>query len=90
MIKLELNKINVVLLFVIVYFMTIRRYTNADEILIVVLGILVLIERIKEKSYFLIDKRILIISIVSFLILMFSYYQVNQILDLSEDYIIVP
>lgn len=87
MIKLELNKINVVLLFVIVYFMTIRRYTNADEILIVVLGILVLIERIKEKSYFLIDKRILIISIVSFLILMFSYYQVNQILDLSENVI---
>lgn len=87
MIKLELNKINVVLLFVIVYFMTIRRYTNVDEILIVVLGILVLIERIKEKSYFLIDKRILIISIVGFLILMFSYYQVNQILDLSEDVI---
>lgn len=87
MIKLELNKINVVLLFVIVYFMTIRRYTNADEILIVVLGILVLIERIKEKSYFLIDKKILIISIVGFLILMFSYYQVNQILDLSEDVI---
>lgn len=87
MIKLELNKINIVLLFVIVYFMTIRRYTNADEILIVVLGILVLIERIKEKSYFLIDKRILIISIVGFLILMFSYYQVNQILDLSEDVI---
>lgn len=87
MIKLELNKINVVLLFVIVYFMTIRRYTNADEILIVVLGILVLIERIKEKNYFLIDKRILIISIVGFLILMFSYYQVNQILDLSEDII---
>lgn len=83
--KLETNRINIFLLFVIVYFMTIRRYTNADEILIFLLGCGVIVERIKNKNYFKVNKSLVFIVLLSLILMLLNYYKLSQITDLKVD-----